>query len=165
MTSARRRLPPPAPPLAHVQVSYKPFVLTVMLAASSSFITPIGYQTNTLVWGPGGYRFTDFIRIGTPLSLIYLVVGCLLVPRVFPFWNKFIKGERGKLLRRRVQSRRPPTWLSSLLCVVLSAIVRVCVVCLCFCMVRFSVASIFCAPCKLLCSAVVLFVKRPSCIW
>eukprot|EP00903_Cladosiphon_okamuranus_P007706 g7468.t1 len=66
-------------------VSYKPFVLTVMLAASSSFITPIGYQTNTLVWGPGGYKFTDFIRIGTPLSLIYLVLGCLLVPRVFPF--------------------------------------------------------------------------------
>lgn len=67
------------------QVSYKPFILTVMLAASSSFITPIGYQTNTLVWGPGGYKFTDFIRIGTPLSLIYLVLGCLLVPRVFPF--------------------------------------------------------------------------------
>eukprot|EP00752_Nemacystus_decipiens_P012020 g10655.t1 len=66
-------------------VSYKPFILTVMLAASSSFITPIGYQTNTLVWGPGGYKFTDFIRIGTPLSLIYLVLGCLLVPRIFPF--------------------------------------------------------------------------------
>ncbi|CAM9142570.1 unnamed protein product [Hapterophycus canaliculatus] len=66
-------------------VSYKPFILTVMLAASSSFITPIGYQTNTLVWGPGGYKFTDFMKIGTPLSLIYLVLGCLLVPRIFPF--------------------------------------------------------------------------------
>ncbi|CAM9838480.1 unnamed protein product [Ectocarpus sp. 6 AP-2014] len=68
-----------------LEVSYKPFILTVMLAASSSFITPIGYQTNTLVWGPGGYKFTDFMKIGTPLSLIYLVLGSLLVPQIFPF--------------------------------------------------------------------------------
>lgn len=77
-------LAPPSRP-APCQVSYKPLVLTVMLAASSSFITPIGYQTNTLVWGPGGYKFTDFMKIGTPLSLVYLVLGSLLIPQIFPF--------------------------------------------------------------------------------
>lgn len=66
-------------------MSHKPFVLTVMLAASSSFITPIGYQTNTMVWAPGGYKFGDFIRLGTPLSCIYLVVGSFLMPHLFPF--------------------------------------------------------------------------------
>ncbi|CAM9577422.1 unnamed protein product [Scytosiphon promiscuus] len=68
-----------------LEVSYKPFVLTVMMAASSSFITPIGYQTNTMVWAPGGYKFSDFIRLGTPLSLIYMVVGSFLMPCLFPF--------------------------------------------------------------------------------
>jgi len=67
------------------QASHKPFVLTVMMAASSSFITPIGYQTNTMVWGPGGYQFTDFVRLGTPLSLIYMIVGSFLMPHLFPF--------------------------------------------------------------------------------
>lgn len=67
------------------QVSYKPFVLTVMMAASSSFITPIGYQTNTMVWAPGGYKFSDFMKLGTPLSLLFLVVGSTLMPILFPF--------------------------------------------------------------------------------
>lgn len=75
---------PPALPI-HPQVSYKPFVITVMMAASSSFITPIGYQTNTMVWAPGGYKFSDFIKLGTPLSLLNLVVACFLMPYVFPF--------------------------------------------------------------------------------
>ncbi|CAN0127521.1 unnamed protein product [Pylaiella littoralis] len=68
-----------------LEVSYKPFVLTVMMAASSSFITPIGYQTNTMVWAPGGYEFSDFVRLGTPLSLIYMVCGSFFMPRLFPF--------------------------------------------------------------------------------
>ncbi|CBN75631.1 sodium/sulfate symporter [Ectocarpus siliculosus] len=68
-----------------LDASYKPFVLTVMMAASSSFMTPIGYQTNTMVWGPGGYEFSDFIRLGTPLSLIYMIVGSFLMPCLFPF--------------------------------------------------------------------------------
>lgn len=67
------------------QADYKPFVLTVMMAASSSFITPIGYQTNTMVWAPGGYKFSDFIKLGTPLSVLNLVVGSFLMPYVFPF--------------------------------------------------------------------------------
>ncbi|CAB1114864.1 unnamed protein product [Ectocarpus sp. CCAP 1310/34] len=68
-----------------LDASYKPFVLTVMMAASSSFMTPIGYQTNTMVWAPGGYDFSDFIRLGTPLSLIYMIIGSFLMPCLFPF--------------------------------------------------------------------------------
>jgi di/tricarboxylate transporter len=59
-------------------------VVTVMFASSASFATPIGYQTNTLVYGPGGYRFTDYIRFGLPLSLLMAVVVSLLVPVFWP---------------------------------------------------------------------------------
>ncbi len=63
----------------------RPFVVAVMFGASASFATPIGYQTNTLVYGPGGYRFTDFLRIGVPLNLILLVAMSFLIPVFFPF--------------------------------------------------------------------------------
>lgn len=68
-----------------LDVSPLPFVIAVMLAASSSFLTPIGYQTNTFIYGPGGYRFSDFFRVGAPLSLLLLVAATLVIPLFFPF--------------------------------------------------------------------------------
>jgi di/tricarboxylate transporter len=65
--------------------SYLPFVMAVALAASVSLLTPIGYQTNLLVYGPGGYRFGDYIRVGLPLTLILWIVATFLLPVVFPF--------------------------------------------------------------------------------
>ena len=66
-------------------VDPRPFVMVVALIASASFLTPIGYQTNLMVYGPGGYRFTDFGRVGLPLSLLILVMATLLAPMVWPF--------------------------------------------------------------------------------
>ncbi len=62
-----------------------PFVVTVMIAASASFATPIGYQTNLMVFSVGGYRFGDFLRIGIPLTLLVGLVTVLLVPVIWPF--------------------------------------------------------------------------------
>ncbi len=65
-------------------VDPRPLVVTVMLAASASFCTPIGYQTNTLVYGPGGYRFTDYLRVGLPLNLLFALTVSLIVPWMWP---------------------------------------------------------------------------------
>jgi di/tricarboxylate transporter len=62
----------------------RPLVVAVMVGASASFATPIGYQTNTLVYGPGGYKFTDFMRVGVPMNLIFGLSACLLIPIFFP---------------------------------------------------------------------------------
>ncbi|WP_417227635.1 SLC13 family permease [Amphritea sp.] len=66
-------------------VNYMPFVVAVMFAASASFITPLGYQTNLMVYGPGGYQFTDYARLGIPLSITVAVVSLTLIPQVWPF--------------------------------------------------------------------------------
>ncbi|MBU2960375.1 SLC13 family permease [Citreicella sp. C3M06] len=62
----------------------RPLVVAVMVAASCSFATPIGYQTNTLVYGPGGYRFSDFLRVGVPLNVSVGVLTALIVPLIWP---------------------------------------------------------------------------------
>jgi len=66
-------------------VNYMPFVMVIIMAASASFSTPIGYQTNLMVYGPGGYKFTDFTRIGLPLNLIVATITVSLVPLIWPF--------------------------------------------------------------------------------
>lgn len=66
-------------------VSPMPFVVAVMLAASNSFLTPIGYQTNTFVFGPGSYRFSDYVRVGGLLNFLLVLAAAFVIPRFFPF--------------------------------------------------------------------------------
>ncbi|TWT52246.1 potassium transporter peripheral membrane component [Thalassoglobus neptunius] len=68
-----------------LDVSAMPFVVAVMIAAAASFATPVGYQTNLMVQGPGGYRYADYLRFGGPLSLLLWLVAVLVIP----FWWKF----------------------------------------------------------------------------
>src|SRR5690606_11776261 len=66
-------------------VDRKPLLVAVAFAASTSFATPISYQTNTMVFTAGGYRFSDFVRMGIPLNIIFCTAAILLIPRYFPF--------------------------------------------------------------------------------
>lgn len=66
-------------------VDPRPFIMGVTVAASMAFALPMGYQTHMMVYGPGGYRFTDFLRVGIPLNLICWVTSCLLIPMIWPF--------------------------------------------------------------------------------
>ncbi|WP_346797146.1 SLC13 family permease [Halomonas sp. Bachu 37] len=66
-------------------VNLMPYVIAIMFAASASFLTPIGYQTNLMVHGPGGYRFSDFLRVGGGLNLLAGVIALSLIPLVWPF--------------------------------------------------------------------------------
>ena len=69
---------------AALGIDPRPLVVAVMVAASASFATPIGYQTNMLVYGPGGYRFTDFLKVGIPLNLSVGLLASFLIPFLWP---------------------------------------------------------------------------------
>ena len=66
-------------------VSVTPYVFAIMMGASASFATPIGYQCNMMVFGPGGYRFSDFLKIGVPMNLIMWIAASIMIPLIWPF--------------------------------------------------------------------------------
>jgi len=61
-------------------------VLAVMFTASFSFLSPVGYQTNAIIYGPGGYRFSDFARVGAPMAVMLLLMSMALLPLFWPFY-------------------------------------------------------------------------------
>ena len=63
----------------------RPFLMAITFAASTGFSTPVGYQTNTMIYVPGGYRYTDFLRAGMPLNLIFCILSVIFIPRFWAF--------------------------------------------------------------------------------
>lgn len=68
-----------------IGVDPKPFIIGICIGASACFATPVGYQTNLMVYGPGGYRFKDYLKLGIPLNIFVVVAGMLFIPHIWPF--------------------------------------------------------------------------------
>lgn len=68
-----------------IGVDPKPFIIGICIGASACFATPVGYQTNLMVYGPGGYRFKDYLKLGIPLNIFVITAGMLLIPLFWPF--------------------------------------------------------------------------------